>query len=610
MAITLLVYLPFQSISLDDFDSYNFARALIRFDPESWTPHPPGYVLYIWVGRLVLRFTGDPHTALTLLSAISAALACGILFRMTRTLFGIRSALYAVLLVGFTPLMWLNANKALSDMPGLLAQAWCMERLVAALHPRRSPALAALLIGVAAGFRPQGAMGPMLALLMVLFWMKARIREWLISGLALAAGALTWLLPLLHAFHWRLDTWFRYLVSALGFVMTRESSFAVALNPSTFDLRGQELWVWSSQAVLGPGPAWLRTLLAVAMALLILTACIRERKAVGTWLSLIWLGSHLGFHVFFLDPSQTRYLLSFFFPMAILTAAGMQVFPRWVGLLVLLGWMVLLQHFALPLAQQLHTVPAPPDQLAAYLAQRWGPADTMVIARQSYNALQYHLPGWDVRFADYYGDERLLEEITSRKPARVVIADPEALRPGDEYVEIETRIFARNPQVHAKHARVEVSIYGRVDTLTPRDFTIPEDHTVRIGTPQDGKYILEGWYRREEMGGVPARWTGAEISATLRVWLPQEVRGFTFTAWSFASGQSLEILCNGESLGTYPVPQQWAEIEVLLSEACRLPDRVTYIHFRPALRVSPAGAGQSTDRRTLGVAISWIRFWP
>ncbi|MCS7062046.1 MAG: DUF2723 domain-containing protein, partial [Anaerolineae bacterium] len=90
------LYFPFLSASLDDFDSYNFARALFEFAPARFQPHPPGYVWYVWLGRLTLAITGDPHIALTTLSALCGALVCGMLFLSTTALLSSRVALTTV----------------------------------------------------------------------------------------------------------------------------------------------------------------------------------------------------------------------------------------------------------------------------------------------------------------------------------------------------------------------------------------------------------------------------------------------------------------------------------------------------------------------------------
>jgi len=275
---------------------------------------------------------------------------------------------------------------------------------------------------------------------------------------------------------------------------------------------------------------------------------------------------------------------------------------------IVLAFMAVVGSSALPLARGLHTIPAPPEQLVAYVAERFPWSQTLIIARQSYNALAYHLPGWQIRFADYYGDAALEREIAEAQPVYVVVADPEALQPGEEYIEIETRRFARDAQIHAKHAQVEVNVYGRAAQLAPRDFALPETKTIQIGAAQDGKYVLAGWYRREEIGGVAARWTGAEITTTLRVFLPQEDVTLTLRTWSFAPEQTVGVFCGEQFIVSVPVPQNWTDVSVRLPASCIPADALTYLHLRPSALVMPASDGHSTDRRTLGIAVAEIRF--
>src|SRR5215211_7605767 len=81
----LLAHLPFLAPSLEDIDSINFALGLHHFDPALHQPHPPGYPVYIALGRLSLGAIHlvapaiDPGRAealaLAIWSAIGGALA-------------------------------------------------------------------------------------------------------------------------------------------------------------------------------------------------------------------------------------------------------------------------------------------------------------------------------------------------------------------------------------------------------------------------------------------------------------------------------------------------------------------------------------------------------
>src|ERR1700722_1663574 len=57
-----------RSHDLYDLDSVNFALAMERFDPRVHQPHPPGYFLYVCLGRLLNSLVHDANLALVLLS--------------------------------------------------------------------------------------------------------------------------------------------------------------------------------------------------------------------------------------------------------------------------------------------------------------------------------------------------------------------------------------------------------------------------------------------------------------------------------------------------------------------------------------------------------------
>ncbi|MFI5267111.1 MAG: hypothetical protein ACHQ7M_07015, partial [Chloroflexota bacterium] len=112
---TLALYVSTRSISLDDFDSFNFARAIEHFDVRLNQPQPPGYPVYVVLARLFDLAVHDPQTALTLLSAVCGAVAVLAFWSLASNVGGPWAALPLALM----PLFWLSAGMALSDVPGL-----------------------------------------------------------------------------------------------------------------------------------------------------------------------------------------------------------------------------------------------------------------------------------------------------------------------------------------------------------------------------------------------------------------------------------------------------------------------------------------------------------
>lgn len=166
-ALVLATRIPFRSHWLYDIDSINFALGMRRFDTALHQPHPPGYFFYIMAGRMVNRLFADANAALV---AISVAATCGALimiYALAHTWFGRQAAVFAGLLLVFSPLVWFHGTVALtysvelffSALTGLLCWAvysgarWLVVPL-------------AIVAGAAAGFRPSFLLflGPLLVL--------------------------------------------------------------------------------------------------------------------------------------------------------------------------------------------------------------------------------------------------------------------------------------------------------------------------------------------------------------------------------------------------------------------------------------------------------------
>jgi len=110
----LLIHLPMRSAYLVNWDSVNFALGLDEFDLAHHQPHPPGYIGYIVLGRLLRTITGDANSALTLLSTIAGAAAPAALYLLCRRLMKPASALTVAILFGTSPVVWYYSEVGLT----------------------------------------------------------------------------------------------------------------------------------------------------------------------------------------------------------------------------------------------------------------------------------------------------------------------------------------------------------------------------------------------------------------------------------------------------------------------------------------------------------------
>ena len=104
----------FRSRYLYDLDSVNFALAMGRFDPRVHQPHPPGYYLYICLGRLLNTMCHDANLALVILSILASCGLAIVIYKMTEDWFGLMAARFASVLFLFSPLAWFHGTVALT----------------------------------------------------------------------------------------------------------------------------------------------------------------------------------------------------------------------------------------------------------------------------------------------------------------------------------------------------------------------------------------------------------------------------------------------------------------------------------------------------------------
>ena len=205
----LAAHLPYLPASLEDIDSVNFAMGVRDFDVAQHRPHPPGYPVFVALGKLstpLLDAAGVPGAAsrgLSIWSALSGA-ALAILLWWLFAVFDDSPgrAWWATALTIASPLFWFTALRPLSDMTGMAVTVASQALLASSMlgrarAPDRAIVAGAFFAGLAAGVRSQTIFLtlPLLGLAVVLPGARS-IGARVIAVLAAAAGALVWAVPL------------------------------------------------------------------------------------------------------------------------------------------------------------------------------------------------------------------------------------------------------------------------------------------------------------------------------------------------------------------------------------------------------------------------------
>ena len=198
VAATALTRYAFRSHYLYDIDSVNFALALRNFDPaDVHQPHPPGYFLYVYLGRLVDMVFHDANTALVAISILFSCGAVAMIYVLANDWFGRNAAAFAGLIFVFSPLAWFHGTVALtyaveaffSVLTGYLCWRICCGE-------GRFVVPGAVVVGLAAGFRPSTLL---LLSPLLLFSLRKVSRRQAAGGVAaLVLTLLAWLIPMIR----------------------------------------------------------------------------------------------------------------------------------------------------------------------------------------------------------------------------------------------------------------------------------------------------------------------------------------------------------------------------------------------------------------------------
>jgi hypothetical protein len=183
------------------WDEFQLAYGVTHFDLTRHEPHPPGYYLFVLLGRALAPVVGDPARALRCVSAASVALFAGLAAGRTPAAI---APLARLLLAGAAAAFALASP--LTERLGVAALSYAAEGavwlawlLVLARRPRGRGLLAlAFAAGLAGGIRPTLTLWSALLLLASQRGPdRASLREFAGLASAGAVGVLAWLAPLL-----------------------------------------------------------------------------------------------------------------------------------------------------------------------------------------------------------------------------------------------------------------------------------------------------------------------------------------------------------------------------------------------------------------------------
>jgi hypothetical protein len=441
-AIGVISRIPFQSHLLHHWDSVNFALGMEQFDVRLHQPHPPGYLLYVLLGRLVNLLVGDANASLVWISVVFGGLTVPVVYLLGRRLFGQTEAAISALFALTSPAFWFYGEVALTYiLEAFFVTAIALACLETLRGNWRMAFLSSLLLGLAGGIRQTT-----LVLMLPLWIFSLRRCSWqtiITAIILLGLTVMAWLAPT--------------IILSGGFSPYLEASRSIGGGVlSNFELFGGGQ---SLLALLGP---FVRLGMYLVYGLMLgfvplLYGVIKGWGNARTWLSQWLPDDRVHIIVLWLIPNLTLYAplvrapghtFSFMPALVLMAAAALVMFSRdlsgWLSLpaarlTLLLTGLILIVNVAFFLAvppylfgirRVVTTTPSWPTiryrdrylaERVAYVTQHFDAATTLILtAGPDYRHPDYYL-------RDYYslnhGTELLMTDVPASSQTLVFFSD-------------------------------------------------------------------------------------------------------------------------------------------------------------------------------------------
>jgi len=312
--VTILTRIPFTSKLLYHMDSVQFALALENYDITLHQPHPPGYFLYVMLGRLINLFIKDANSTFIFISILFSGLTVATIYYLGKEIFDKKTGILAALIALTSPNLWFHGEVALTYIVeaffSSLAALLCW-RILKGEH--KYLWLSVIALGIAGGIRQNTVV---FLLPLWLFSVKGVPLRKIIPSLGLlGVVCLLWFIPMV----WMTGGWNAYQ-SAF-----RELWLFNTGHVSVFEKGWGSFQIFSTAlanfVLYGVGAGIF--ILGIATYSLIRHRKLRFLDSNKIFFFLLWfMPSVLFYLLIFIHPANPGYVLIFLPALLILTAAS------------------------------------------------------------------------------------------------------------------------------------------------------------------------------------------------------------------------------------------------------------------------------------------------
>lgn len=374
----------FLSHWLTDWDSVQFAMALKDFDILKHQPHPPGYILYIFLGRVFNVLLKNDTLALTSLSALLGTLTAIPLYLLAKEITNKKIAFISTVLFLVAPIHWLLSEVALTNVPGMFFTVLTAYLLYKAKDSKNFLLLGSFLAGLTLGVR-FAEYSIVLSLLILVLIYRKNIKDILKASIYFSAGILIWLIPLIFDTGW------------LEFVHAYSQQISyIASHDSTGALISRLVQIWKL-FLTGYSPFFIP---------IAIFALSRFRKNL---FLAVWLLSYLIPLIFIYNLEVSRHVLPLLPPFVLMFSLILSKFKNKILLVccIILTMAIFLTSFSQVKKQNMLTPPSIAPVL--YVKENFNPQNTTLITTFTFRQFQYYAP----EFENYWGSENAPGDIES-----------------------------------------------------------------------------------------------------------------------------------------------------------------------------------------------------
>jgi hypothetical protein len=194
--LILITRIPFMSKYLYEWDSVNYALGFEKYDILNHQPHPPGYILYIGLGKIVNTIFNDANTTMIVISIVFSILTVILVYYLTKNFFSKEIAIISSILLIFNPIFWFYGEIATiypSEAFFATLIAYISYKVLKGNQKLFYPS--AIILGLAGGFRQDLIIFMLPLWLFSLYYSNRSILKIIKAFAVLIPSILVWFVP-------------------------------------------------------------------------------------------------------------------------------------------------------------------------------------------------------------------------------------------------------------------------------------------------------------------------------------------------------------------------------------------------------------------------------